>query len=61
MGFLFIILHVLNGCPGETECMSEPVGVEAEHAVVMEVDCVVDYFFIFKPKDVQLPSFLNLI
>ena len=42
MGFLFIILHVLNGCPGETECMSEPVGVEAEHAVVMEVDCVVD-------------------
>jgi hypothetical protein len=32
--FLVIILHVPNGCPGETELMCVPVGVLAEHAVV---------------------------
>ena len=42
MGVVFIILHVLNVCPGETECLSELVGGMAEHAVVMGVDCVVD-------------------
>ena len=32
--FLVIILHVPNGCPGETELMCVPVGVLTEHAVV---------------------------
>ena len=40
--FLVIILHVPNGCPGETELMCVPVGVLAEHAVVKYVDCVED-------------------
>ena len=42
MGVVFIFLHVLNVCPGETECLSELVRGMAEHAVVMGVDCVVD-------------------
>ena len=41
MVFVLILLHVLNVCPRETECMSGPDGGMAKH-VVMGVDSVVD-------------------